>query len=246
MARMDASQRNRTGLPRPVLLAILAVAGIVALALVWTNGFTVVSIAQVREVEQSEAFDPVKYVDGLWADKIVPTITTKAVDLPTVLNAIHPADSGYAAKDELVAVAKQYGLITVGEAHVYSVKLEGKVISVDTKSRNGTMEIQINGYSGPSKVLVYINTNIPSDNSSIRDAVGFINFGDFKEQTQYGKVAAEINSRVVKEVLAPLDKAGLQGKTVSVTGAFTMRTFNLLNIDVRKITIVPIKIEVIG
>lgn len=228
------------------LVLVLIVVAVVVLAVVWTTGFTVVSIAQVKQVEQSEAFDPVKYVDGIWADKILPTIATKAVELSAILNAIHPNANGYAIKDDLIPVAKQYGLITVGEAHVYSVKLEGKVLSIDTKSRTGTMEIQLNGYAGPIKIYVYTGTSIPSDNSSIRDAVGFVNFGDFKEQTQYGKVAAEINNRVVNEVLAPLGGENLQGKTISVTGAFTIRTFNLVNIDVRKITIVPIKIESIG
>jgi predicted lipoprotein len=246
MAHVDDLQRKRIRNPRLILGVISIFVGVGVLAVMWNYGFTVVSIAQVKQVEQSEAFDPVKYVDGLWADKIIPTITARAVDLPTILNAIHPKPDGYAAKDELVPIAKQYGLITVGEAQVYSVKLKGKVLSVDAKSRSGAMEIQLDGYTGPIKVYVYVGTSIPSDNSSIRDAVGFINFGDFKEQTQYGKVAAEINSRVVKEVLDPLDKGSLQGKTVSVTGAFTIRTFNLVNIDVRKITIVPIRIESIG
>lgn len=237
---------KRIVIPKPVLIAILILVSAGLLALMWTYGFTVVSIAQVKQVEQSEAFDPVKYVDGIWAGKIIPTITDKAVDLPTILSAIHPGSNGYAAKDDLIPLAKQYGLITVGEAHVYSVKFRGKVLSVDAKTRSGTMEIQPDSYNGPVKVYVYVGTSIPSDNSSIRDAVGFINFGDFKEQTQYGKVAAEINNRVVQDVLSHLDKANLQGKTVSVTGAFTFRTFNLVNIDVRKITIVPIKIESVG
>ena len=231
---------------RPIVILVSIVIAVVVLALMWTYGFTVVSIAQVKQVEQSEAFDPVKYVDGIWADKIVPTITSKAVDLPTILNAIHPNSTGYAAKDELIPLAKQYGLITVGEAHIYSVKFQGKVLSIDAKTRSGTMELQPDGYSGPIKVLVYVGSSIPSDNSSIRDGVGFINFGDFKEQTQYGKVASEINNRVVAEVIGPLDKANLEGKTVSVTGVFTFRTFNLVSIDVRKITIVPIKIGIIG
>ena len=233
-------------MPRPVLILISVLIGVGILAVIWNNGFTVVSIAQVKLVEQSEAFDPVKYVDGIWAGKIIPTITAKAADLPTILNAIHPNSSGYASKDELVPLAKQYGLITVGEAHVYSVKFQGKVLSVDAKSRSGAMEIQPDGYSGPIKVYVYVGTSIPSDNSSIRDGVGFINFGDFKDQTQYGKVASEINNRVVAEVLGPLDKTNLEGKTVSITGVFTIRTFNLVNIDVRKITIVPIKIGTVG
>ena len=227
-----------------LLLAVSVVAGVGLLALMWTYGFTVVPIAEVRKVAQSEAFDPVKYVDGIWASKIIPTINEKAVDLSTILNEMHPDANGYETRDGLVPVAKKYGLITVGEAHVYSVKGEGKVLSVDTEE--GTAEIQPNGYSGPIKIYIYVGSSIPSDNSSVRDAVGFINFGDFKEQTQYGKVAAEINNRVVKEVLTPLGQGSLQGKTISFTGALTIRTFNLVNIDLRKIMIVPIKIEVVG
>ncbi len=51
------------------LLIILA--GIVAFLvlgyLLWPYAFTVVPIAQVEEQQLSETFDPVKYVDGLWA-----------------------------------------------------------------------------------------------------------------------------------------------------------------------------------
>jgi predicted lipoprotein len=108
------------------------------------------------------------------------------------------------------------------------------------------MEIQPVGYEGTIKVLVYLGPRIPSDETSIRDGVGFINFGDFKEQTEYGKVGAEINKRVVSQVFTGLDKEQLVGKTVTFYGAMTIRTFNLVNIDLNKVTIVPVKIEVKG
>jgi predicted lipoprotein len=57
-------------------------------------------------------------------------------------------------------------------------------------------------------------------------------------------VATEINMRVVKDVLSPLDEKDLQGKTISFAGAFTIRTFNLIVIDVSEIKIVPIMITV--
>jgi predicted lipoprotein len=101
----------------------------------------------------------------------------------------------------------------------------------------------LDGYDGPIKVLLYIGTRIPSDDTSVRDAVGFIEFGDFREQTEYGKAATEINKRVLTTVLGDVDRESLVGKTVSFTGAFTIRTFNLLNIDVSEINIVPMEIE---
>ena len=77
----------------------------------------------------------------------------------------------------------------------------------------------------------------------MRDAVGFITFGDFKEQTEYGKAGSEINKRVLSTVLGNIDKDNLVGKTISFKGAFTIRTFNLLQIDVKEIRIVPVEIE---
>ncbi len=212
----------------------------------WPYAFTVESIAQVEQQKISEAFDPVKYVDGIWDSKIIPTITSKAVNLTDILTAMKPDAQGMAAKDALIKVANQYGLITVGEAHVYLVKGEGKVVSIDTKTSLGVMEIQPAGYDGTIKVLVYLGPRIPSDETSIRDGVGFINFGDFKEQTEFGKVGSEINKRVLDQAYTSVDKEQLVGKTISFYGAMTIRTFNLVNIDLKKVTIVPVKVEVKG
>ena len=90
-------------------------------------------------------------------------------------------------------------------------------------------------------MLLYVGTRIPSDETSVRDAVGFITFGDFKEQTEYGKAASEINKRVLSTALSGIDRDNLVGKTISFEGAFTIRTFNLIQIDVSEINIVPIE-----
>jgi predicted lipoprotein len=230
--------------PLLILILIFLCAGVTAIG--WRYAFTVVPIEEVESKKQSEAFDPVAYVDGIWESKIIPAITSDAVDMSDVLNAMQPNPAGLAAKEDLIKVAEKYGLITVGEAHVYLVKLTGKVTGLDTKTSLGIMEIQPDGYGGPIKVRVYVGPRIPSDETSIRDGVGFITFGDFKEQTEYGKVGAEINRRVVSQVLDPLDKETLVGKTVTVYGALTIRTFNLINIDLKKLTIVPIQIEIEG
>ena len=226
-----------------ISLAVVIVVAVLCY-LIWPLAFTVVPIAEVEQVQKSEAFDPVVYVDKIWDSKIIPAINEKAVDLSLIMGEMKPDSNGFAKKDDLIAIAQKYGLITVGEAHVYMVKGTGQVVNVDTSSSTGIMEIQLDGYTGPIKVLIYIGPRIPSDETSVRDAVGFISFGDFKEQTEYGKVGAEINKRIIAQVLTPLNKDQLQGKTITFYGALTIRTFNLINIDLKKVTIVPIKIEV--
>ena len=175
----------------------LTVVILIALVLIGRYGFTIVKIEDAEKAVQSEAFDPVTYVDGIWSSKLIPAFDKKAVDLSRILSEIQVDANGTASKDSLVPIATKYGLITVGEAHVYMVKGTGKVVAVNTDTSLGTIEIQLDGYTGPVKILMYIGTRIPSDETSVRDAVGFINFGDFKEQTEYGKIGSEINKRVL-------------------------------------------------
>jgi len=228
-----------------IKIFIIAIS-IVGLAIVsWIYGFTVVSIQQVEEMKIDEKFDPKAFVDGIWENKLIPTINEKAVDLSLVLGKIKTDDSGFASIDSLIPITNNDGLITVGEAHAYIVKGQGKVVDVNTKTSIGTLELMLDGYTGPIKIKFYIGPRIPSDESSVRDAVGFINFGDFKEQTEYGKVALELNKRSMFQVNLPPDKDSLQDKMISFHGVFTIRTFNLTKIDMNEIKIVPIQIDIV-
>jgi predicted lipoprotein len=221
----------------------VGVAILLFLVLAGLYGFTVVSIEEAEDTVQSEEFDPVAYVDGIWESRLLPTFEEGAVELSTVLSEMEPGADGTAAKDDLIDVANKHGLITVGEAHVYMVKGTGKIVTVNADTSLGTAEVGLDGYDGPVKALLYIGTRIPSDETSVRDAVGFIAFGDFREQTEYGKAATEINKRVLTSVLADLDRDNMAGKTITFKGAFTIRTFNLIQIDVNEINIVPVEIE---
>ena len=223
---------------------IIAVVVLLFLALTVRYGFTVVTIEEAEDTVQSEAFDPVVYVDGIWDSQLIPTFNDAAVELSQILSEMGPTADGTAPKEDLIEVADQYGLITEGEAHVYMVEGSGKIVSVNAETSLGTAEVALDGYDGPIQVQLYIGTRIPSDNTSVRDAVGFITFGDFREQTEYGKAGTEINKRVLSTVLGDIDRESLVGKTISFKGAFTIRTFNLLQIDVAKINIVPVEVEI--
>ena len=107
--------------------------------------------------------------------------------------------SGNAGKEQLTDVAERFGSITDGEAHLYLDHGSGTVTAIDER---GLMTLQLDGYEGPIEVEMYFGTRIPSDETAVRDAVGFIKFGDFKEQTEYGQVASEINKRIVHDVIA--------------------------------------------
>jgi predicted lipoprotein len=226
----------------PWIIVLVLVAAFIA---VLPSSVTVVPIAEVEAQQQSEAFDPVAYVEGIWSSQIIPAVTEQSVELAAILSQFEVDAQGSAKKEQLTAIAEENGLITVGEAHVYLVKGEGTVTAVDTESRVKTMTLQLDGYDGPITIKLYTGPRIPSDETAVRDAVGFIDFGDFRDQVEYGKVASELNKRVASEVLGGLDVAALEGKRIAFYGALGIRTFNLLDIDVSALTVVPIQIKVL-
>lgn len=221
---------------RAAAVGIGAVGAFIVVSLLF--GFTVVSTEE--EAALTVEFDPAAYVDDNW-EAVRSVIADNAVPLATVLNAIEPGVDGTAATDDLTSVAEEFGRITTGEAHVYSVTGTGTVTDVDTGTSKGSIGIAVDGYDGPIAVRAWVGTRIPSDDSSARDATGMIEFGDFKEQTEFGKVGSEINKRVVA-ALESLDTEALEGQPIEFTGAFTMRTFNQPTIDVSEVRIVPIEV----
>ena len=54
--------------------------------------------------------------------------------------------------------------------------------------------------------------------TALRDAVDFIQFGDFTNQIQFADVANALNDRVLATTLAHVDPAGLKGRHVQVLG----------------------------
>ena len=216
----------------------IALAVLFLLALAGRYGFTVVKIEDSQQAAESEAFDPVKYVDGIWASALIPSFD-EAVDLHQILSEVEVSEKGSASKENLLAIANKYGLITEGEALVFKVKGTGKIVQVNQSSM-GTVEVALDGYDGPIKVLIFIGDRIPPDNTSVRDAVGFMKIGDFPNQVPYGQVSSEINMRIIRDVVGTLDKDNLVGKTVSFKGAFSIPTFNQIVIQAKEVKIAPV------
>lgn len=225
--------------PPRVAVAVVVLAFVAALPF----SLTIVSGEEIADQEAADTFDPVAYVDEIWTSQLVPTVTEESVELGTVLSSFEVDPNGAADKEQLIPVAEQYGSITVGEAHVYMVKGTGTVESIDER---GLLTMTLDGYDGPIAATMFMGNRIPSDETSVRDAVGFIEFGDFKEQTEYGKVASEINKRIVTDVIGGVDTGTLVGSTMSFSGTFGIRTFNLVTIDLSTVTIVPVSLEVVG
>jgi predicted lipoprotein len=190
-----------------IATAALAVALTVALAscVPWT----------VRPIDADQsvasgpaAASPVEYVDSIWASKLVPAVLTNAVEARSLLDALAASPEG---------AARRYGHHEANGQVYYLVKGEGQVTSIDTHSRVGLALVDIAPYDGRADISIQIGPVLRG--TALRDATGLVHFSDFANQLQFADVANELNSRVLKTVLATLDPAQLKGRVVAFAGA---------------------------
>ena len=176
----------------------------------------------------ASATDAKTYVADAWASKIVPTVHDKAADITTVAAAI---------AEDPEAAGKQYGhQAGTGSPYAFMVKGSGTVTKVDTSVPTGPMTVEI-PQPGGKPLTVTIATGPVIAGTAIRDAVGFISFGDFTNQIEYANVANQINDRVKTDVIAKVEVKGATGKKVTFAGAFS-------NLPGGSILVVPTELEV--
>jgi predicted lipoprotein len=188
--------------------------------------FTVVPIkeAKIEEPQGSasnKGFDKVAYVNGIWESKVLPTVQSKAVDFSQLYT-------------ELIlnqdAASQKYGN-KVGGPYNFLTKFAGKVLSADTSSRVGVIKVEVQSNNAPIELTVQVGPVVQG--TAIRDGLGFITFNDFVNQLQFADVADELNTRGLKNALGSTDPSTLVGKTVTISGAFTLD-------DIKNIVVTPV------
>ncbi len=228
MRQRVTPQRSMTTGARRAIVGLASV----ALALV----ATACSIPGVYVVEKDGAsgaasgakakFDPTAYADTIWASKVVPTATKDAVEAATLLPALE-ADS--------VGASKQYGKQAgSGAPYSFLIKGTGTVTAVSTGNDVGSIQVQIEGV-GKTEVNLAVGPAFVG--TAVRDAVGFIEFGQFTNQIDYADAATALNSKVKATVVNSLDLSSIKGKQVTFVGAFQL-------LDPSSVLITPITLQV--
>jgi predicted lipoprotein len=85
---------------------------------------------------------------------------------------------------------------------------------------------------------LYLQVGPAINGTAIRDVSGLVSFGMFDNQLAYQDAGTKLNDKVRDLVLSKIDKTTLSGKTLKITGAFSL--FNL-----QQYAIVPVVIEVV-
>lgn len=156
----------------------------------------------VSEV-RAPTFSPTAFVEEAFP-QIAAAIAQDATDITELAPAVEadPAAAGEA-----------YGIALGAGRFVHRVTATGSVTNVDADF----IELAVPGLPD-ADVRVPLGTALSG--TPIRDATGTIAFGDFPDQTAYQSVANEFKLRVEAEVLGAIDPPSLQGKQITVTGAY--------------------------
>lgn len=198
-----AEKTRRVGHGRSRLPGIIgAVAGLALLVAMgastkWLNP------AQVEELTP-KAFNATTF-----AAEQFPQIQSKVA-----ASAVDVHDLARALASNVQTAGEQYGVDSGSGKFTIPVRAEAEVDSVDS---NWILldTPDIDGF----KVRIPVGTALSGN--PIRDVTGEISFGDFTDQTTYQSVANELKLVAQREVLDPLQKDQLPGRTIIVHGAFT-------------------------
>ena len=215
-----AASQTASGVTKRVSRRNLVVAGAVAaVATAIALDTEVVRIGSEEDLRQ-QAFDP----DRFGADefpRIRDFVLQRAADAAALAAELEA--------DRNAAVAA-HGTVA-GAFPVMAVSLTG----VAGEGRSGVFHVAVDGL--PDDMVVRVQTGPAINGTELRDVVGDIAFGAFTNQIEYQDAGAGINRAMSSEILAELDRDALAGRTISVTGAFTM-------INPKNWLVTPVRLEV--
>jgi predicted lipoprotein len=195
--------------------------------------WTVRPIDEARDSKPAgqAALSPAAYVDSIWSSSLVPAILNSAVDARALLDAL---------SSSFEQAGNRYGRREANGPRYFLVKGQGRVLSVDTRSRAGSLLLDVAPLDGQADISLQIGPVLRG--TSLRDAPGVVHFTDFINQLQFADVGNELNDRVLKTVIAPIETAKLGGRMVSFVG--TASCEDGARPPIREL--VPVRLEVEG
>ncbi|HYD51462.1 MAG TPA: DUF2291 domain-containing protein [Gemmatimonadaceae bacterium] len=161
---------------------------------------------------RSGGFDAAAWSAEVWETKVLAHFAQEAVGLPEVLGALQ------AGADE---AGEKFGRRADAEGSPWSftVRGKGRVKSVNTQSRAGTVVVAVDTPSGPQEVTLQIGPVVRG--TAVRDSLPFFGFGDVTNQIEFAQVARALNQRAVAGLKEQVE--GVEpGTVVEFTGAMNV------------------------
>ena len=137
---------------------------------------------------------------------------------------------------------EKYGLAReTGEPFfVFKVRGTCRVVEYDDSSRNGVIRVDMDPADGEVDATLQVGPVVRG--TAIRDSMEFIRFTDVGNQLQFAALANELNARMRRDSVEPLDLPGIVGKRISFLGAFRLEETQALE----EIVVTPVKIDLLA
>lgn len=177
-----------------------------------TGCVTVVKIGEESSLTGEVEFNSGDSVESIWDSAVIPECEEKAIDIVEVLDT---------AAGDLTSLSEECDGVKTGSATYYNYCVRATsatITAVDKDSFYGTMTLSIDGYDGDIEVICQIGQY---KNSSVRDDMSFIDFGDFTNQTEWGEINTSMLTKIDETVVQPVYDELVEGAVIDLVGCFT-------------------------
>jgi predicted lipoprotein len=177
-------------------------------------------------------FQASEFVEAVWDERILPAYEGQSVDYTEVISGLRADREG---------AIEKYGLARETGEPFYVFKVRGtcRVVEYDDSSRNGVIRVDMEPADGVVDATLQVGPVIRG--TAIRDSMEFIRFTDVGNQLQFAALANELNARMRRDSVEPLDLPGIVGKRISFLGAFRLTEGQSLE----DIVVTPVKIDLL-
>ncbi|MEG3151060.1 DUF2291 domain-containing protein [Sphingomonas sp. ZT3P38] len=178
------------------------------------GGCKVLTIEEDRALRARRGadFDAASYVKDIWAPRVLPTIVQTAVPIGALLPAV---DAGLGRAG--TRLGRQVG---DGSAWTFVVKGVGQVRSIDTATRQGGIDLTLDGASGDRTVRLQVGPVVSG--SAIRDALPFVAFDDFSDQLAFADLGTALTNRALAAIRPQLSRLR-PGQHIRFVGVVNLR-----------------------
>ena len=158
-------------------------------------------------------FDADQYVESIWESQVLPEFEKSAMDLTEIKQAL---------EEDCQKACEKYGVISNDKSCcIFVVSAEGTLKDVNRESRNGMATIEIEGENAPYTIQLQIGPVYKG--ASLRDALPFIKFSDFKNQVDFSGISSALNRKVDTDIIPMANLEESIGESICVKGAFSIK-----------------------
>ena len=204
---------------------IRLIAGVIALAVCVYFSIYVENLTEHRAKLAAQTFSPEQMLDKFWNEDL-DRLFDEAIDLDTfqAILAQNP--------QELI---EKHGR-TLGIGAPYSFIVKGRYPVGETTDESVSL------FTPSSRFRYKMLTNHIFSNT-VREASGSFHIDDFENTMDFNTISAEINNRIVTDIVGPVKNQLQDGTLISFYGAVDVHPRKL---DQTDFEIVPLKIEVLS